>query len=278
MSSLVRKFWAASLLSAVVLSAQTGPGNAPPIYQRFAPVDLTGNWVSVVTEDWEIRMIPLKKGDFVSLPLNAAGQKAGNDWDPAKENPSEACKAYAAPALLRIPGRLRISWQDGGNTLRIDSDAGEQTRLLHFTGTEPKGEAGWQGYSEAEWEWAGGFTPAAALAAASAAATGAPGAPAGGGRARGRGAPPTKPQGGALKVVTTHLKAGYLRRNGIPFSKDAVLTEYFNVYPDPYGTDWMVVTSTLHDPTYLAVDYITSTNFKREADGSKWRPRACSAQ
>ena len=88
----------------------------------------------------------------------------------------------------------------------------------------------------------------------------------------------TGPDGGDVKVVTTHLKPGYLRKNGVPFSKDAVLSEYFNIHRDPYGTDWIVVTAIVHDPRYLVVDYFTSTNFKREADGSKWRPRPCSAQ
>ncbi len=237
---------------------------APAIFQRDAPIDLTGVWVSVVTEDWSVRMIAPVKGDFASLPLNPEGQKVANGWDPAKDIAAgEACKAYAAPALLRIPGRLKISWQDGGSTLRIDTDAGQQTRLLHFAGVEPPGEAGWQGYSAASWEYAGGFDPARITPTVT----------------RRRMAPlPTTPQGGSLKVITTHVKPGYLRKNGIPYSKDALLTEYFNEYADPYGTDWMVVTTIVHDPTYLVVDFITSTNFKREPDDSKWRPRPCTVQ
>ena len=89
---------------------------------------------------------------------------------------------------------------------------------------------------------------------------------------------PTTPQGGALKVVTTHLKPGYLRKNGTPYSKDAVLTEYFNVHKDTDGTEWLIVTNMVHDPAYLVVDYITSSNFRREPDGSKWRPKPCTAQ
>lgn len=268
-------------LSALVFGQQP-PAAGPAIYQRFAPIDLTGNWVAVVTEDWEVRMITPAKGDFVSLPLNAAGQKVANAWDPAKDQAAgEACKSYSAPALLRIPGRLKISWQEGGKTLRIDTDAGQQTRLLRFAGAEPTGEAGWEGYSGAAWDYAGGFDPAVAIAAAARAAA-APAAadpsvsPAA--ARRGRGAPALTPQGGALRVVTTHLKPGYLRKNGIPYSKDAVLTETFNIHADPYGTDWMIVTSVVHDPTYLAVDYIVSTNFKREPDDSKWRPKPCSVQ
>ncbi len=271
--------WLCILVIPAAVLAQQAPADGPAIYQRFAPVDLTGHWVSVVTEDWEVRMLPLAKGDFVSLPLNAAGQKAANAWDPAKDQAAgEACKAYSAPALLRIPGRLKIAWQDGGKTLRIDTDAGQQTRLLHFAGVEPSGEAGWQGYSAASWEYAGGFDPAVAIAAGPAAGAGGPGAVPAGGTRRARAGRPLTPQGGALKVVTTHLKPGYLRKNGVPYSANAVLTEYFNVYADPYGVDWMIVTTIVHDPAYLIVDYIVSTNFKREPDDSKWRPRPCTTQ
>lgn len=251
--------------------AQQAQDATPAVDQRYAPIDLTGTWVSVVTEDYAQRMLAPVKGDFSSLPLNAAGQKAARAWDPAQlPAAGEECRAYGAPALLRIPGRLKIAWQDGGHTLRIDTDAGRQTRLLQFAGVEPRGEAGWQGYSAASWEYAGGFDPARARPAADRQSAGA--AP-----RRARGAPPATPQGGALKVVTTHLKPGYLRRNGVPYSKDAVLTEYFNVHADPYGTDWLIVTAILHDPAYLVVDYITSTNFKREPDDAKWRPRPCTA-
>jgi hypothetical protein len=225
-------------------------------------------------------MIPARKGDYTSLPLNAAGVKAADAWDPAKDlNAGDACKGYSAPGLLRIPGRLKINWQDNGNTLRIDTDAGQQTRLLQFAGKEPQGEAGWLGYSAASWDYAGGYDPnRLAQGPPPGRGGGGGGGNGGGGGGGGRGGPPLTPQGGSLKVVTTHLKPGYVRKNGVPFSKDAIVTEYFNVFPDPYGTDWLVVTTILHDPTYFVVDYITSTNFKREPDDSKWRPRPCTVQ
>ena len=139
MRRVLRRIIIAFLVSAAACCAQE---TAPAIYQRYAPIDLTGNWVSVVTEDWAIRILTPAKGDFASLPLNTAGQKIGNEWDPALDQATgEACKAYAAPALLRIPGRLKISWQDGGDTLRIDTDTGQQTRLLRFSNSAaPAGE------------------------------------------------------------------------------------------------------------------------------------------
>src|SRR5260370_19342666 len=103
-------------------------GNA----KEAAPVDFTGYWVSVVTEDWRWRMVTPPKGDFASIPLTDEGRKIGNAWDPAKDEAAgEQCKSYGAPAVMRIPGRLHITWADE-NTLQIDTDQGTQTRLLHF--------------------------------------------------------------------------------------------------------------------------------------------------
>jgi hypothetical protein len=77
-------------------------------------------------------------------------------------------------------------------------------------------------------------------------------------------------------VVTTHMRAGYLRKNGIPYSADAVLTEYWDLHREPNGDQWLVVTSLVDDPKYLQQQYVTSLNFKNERDGSKWNPTPCS--
>src|SRR5260370_28892029 len=127
-----------------------------------APVDLTGYWVSIVTEDWRFRMITPDEGDFSSVPLNAEGRRVANTWDPEKdEADGNQCKSYGAAAVMRVPGRVHVFWEND-NTLRIDTDAGTQTRLLHFevpspaengSGTSPTGEAPtWQGFSRASWE------------------------------------------------------------------------------------------------------------------------------
>src|SRR5215469_3621290 len=130
------------------------PGPRGPA-KNIAPFDLTGYWVSIVTEDWRFRMITPPKGDFAGVPLNAAGRMLANAWDPAKDEAAgDQCKAYGAAALMRVPGRFHITWQDD-NTLKIEADAGTQTRLLHF-GPAPasSGPAAWQGYSAAEWQFA----------------------------------------------------------------------------------------------------------------------------
>ena len=260
----------ALLLVVVSGSSRTVTAQQPGgIYQRFAPIDLTGTWVSVVTEDWQYRMLVPPKGDFASLPLTKAAQDAAGRADMAQvEAAGRACDAYGAPVIMREPGRVRISWADS-DTLRIDTDAGGQTRLLHF-GAVPRGEPSRQGASTAEWQYAGGFDPLHA-------------APEGGGGGRGgrggggRGGPVTEPAGGRLKVTTANLTAGFLRKNGVPYSANATVTEYYNLLTDPgAGTKWFVVTTIVHDPENLTVDYITSTNFRQEPDASKWQPRPCS--
>src|SRR5207247_238742 len=135
-------------------AGQRGEAPQPPQMPReMAPIDLTGYWVSIVTEDWRFRMVTPPKGDFASVPLNQEGIRVGNQWDPAKDEAAgEQCKSYGAPAIMRIPGRLHITWADD-STLQIDADQGTQTRLLHFGGKPVAGSApSWQGYSVAQWE------------------------------------------------------------------------------------------------------------------------------
>lgn len=231
--------------------AQPPAGKAkPPASARAAaPVDFTGYWVSVVTEDWRWRMLLPAKGDYSSVPLNAEGRRVAGLWDPANIA-ADGCKPYGAAAILRVPGRLRIAW-DNDTTLRIDADAGQQTRLLRFnTPASTAGERTWQGVSVAEWEHI----------------------PAPGGQ--GVSLQPGPGRVGALKVVTRNMRAGYLRRNGVPYSEDTVLTEYFDRL-SAYGTDWLTVFSIVEDPRYLDQPFITSTHFKREPDASRWSPRAC---
>jgi hypothetical protein len=229
-----------------------GQGGPPPAAQAAAPVDLTGYWVSLVTEDWRFRMLTPGKGDYAGVPLNAAARKAADAWDPAKDEAAgEQCKSYGAPAVMRVPGRIHITWENE-NTLRIDTDAGTQTRQLHFGGAQaPAGEPAWQGYSAAQWEYAGGP------------------------RARGPGGLPKE---GDLKVVTTHLRPGYLRKNGVPYSGNAALTEYYHRIVEPNGDAWLIVTTLVEDPQYLAQPFQTSTHFKKQADASGWDPTPCTSR
>jgi hypothetical protein len=205
------------------------------------------------------------------VPLNGAARAVADAWDPAKDTAAgNACKSYGAANIMRVPGRLHISWQDD-TTLKIETDAGNQTRLLHFTGT-PGGDPSWQGYSAAVWELAGGGGGGGRGPAPAPAPAGGTVTPAAG---QGRGAPPSR--GGSLKVVTTRLKEGYLRKNGVPYSENAVVTEYFDRHNETNGDQWFTVTTIVDDPKYLQQSFITSTHFKKEADASKWYPAACKA-
>jgi hypothetical protein len=236
------------MLAAGVPAAPQGK-QAPKTPKEAAPIDLTGNWVSVVTEDWRWRMLIPKKGDYTSVPLNAEGRKVADTWDSANLA-SDGCRAYGAAAIMRVPGRLYIAWENEA-TLRIDTDAGQQTRLLRFDkSSKPPPERSWQGHSAAEWKR---ITQPGGLGVS---------LQQGPGRA------------GALKVVTTDLKAGFLRRNGVPYSEDTLVTEFFDRL-SAYGTDWMTVFTIVEDPRYLDQPFITSTHFKREPDRSRWMPKPC---
>jgi len=227
--------------------ASTQPPASP---KAAAPVDLTGYWVSLVTEDWRYRMTTPPKGDFTSVPLNPAGRKAAGDWDPSKDEAAgEQCRAYGAGGVMRIPGRLHIIWQDD-NTLKLDTDAGAQTRMFYFGA--PRSQGGdWQGVSVAAWD-------------RSASPMGLP--------------PGPVPDRGSLKVVTTRMKAGYLRRNGIPYSANTVITEYYDRFDIPGGDSLLVVSAEVVDPAYLATPFWTSTHFKKQNDASGWNPTPCLAQ
>jgi hypothetical protein len=241
---LVILIFAAALAEAQGRAPQTREGRAA---KAAAPVDLTGYWVSVVTEDWRFRMMTPAKGDYPSIPLNAEGRKVANAWDPAKDEAAgEACKAYGAGNILRMPGRLHITWQDD-YTLKLETDTGTQTRLFHF-GPLAGDFAGpdWQGISAAQWEFAG---------------------------ERGR------VPGGDLKVVTTHVRPGYLQRNGVPYSGNAVITEHFDALEkEANGDQWLIVTTLVEDPQYLNQPFQRSTHFKRLPDGTGWDPSPCSAR
>jgi len=242
-----------------------------------APKDLTGYWESIVTEYWRYRMVVPDKGDYVITPLNAEGRKVADAWDPAKDKAEgNECKGYGAGAIMQVPGRLHIYWQDD-TTLRIDADSGTQTRLLHFGGASSQGQAAtWQGYSVAAWE---GFRPDSVRAGGGGPvrdpnAGGATGAVGRGVAAREAGGEVP----GYLKVVTTNLRAGYLRKNGVPYSANASVEEYFDRFTDPYSNEtYLVVTTVVTDPQYLMEPSITHAHFRKIADGSGWDPTPCRA-
>ena len=232
-------------------SAGAQPPPAPPDQRparERAPIDLTGQWVAVITEDWRWRMVTPPVGDAASIPLNAKGIAATKAWDFEKDRTEGGfCKAYGPPGLIRQPTRLRIDWQDA-DTLRLQFDAGNQTRVLHFA-PQPVRERSLQGDSTAKW-----FRQT---------------------QSRGVFAANTPKTGGSLQALTTNMTAGYLRPNGVPYSEHATVKEYFNTFTSPETGAWLIVTTVVVDPEYLTTDLIISTQFKKEANRSHWSPRAC---
>ena len=219
-------------------------GGAQASARDSAPIDLTGYWVSYVTENWRYRMVTPPKGEYRRIPVAPAAVPIINAWDPAADQRAgNQCKSYGAGNIMSVPGRLHITWQDA-DTLRVDTDAGTQTRHLRFS---PRAAAApvarsWQGESSATWE-------------------------------RGAGAS----GGGSLRVVTSNLRAGYLRKNGVPYSERATVSEHFDLAPLPGGGQLLLVLTTVEDPVYLRAPYVVSPHFKKEPDGSKWDPTPCSS-
>jgi hypothetical protein len=165
-----------------------------------------------------------------------------------------------------VPGRLHITWQDD-NTMRLDTDSGTQTRLFRFgTPPPPTGSPTWQGHSVAMW---GGTEPRD--------------------RRDGQGGPATDDGGNLLvardrrpadylKVTTTHMRTGYVQKNGVPYSANAVLEEYFDLASDPYTKNtWLLVTTVVTDPQYLNEPLIMQSHFKKLSDASGWDPTPCRA-
>lgn len=245
--------------------AATLAADAPPptTARASAPIDLTGQWVSMVTEDWRWRMATPPHGDYMSVPLNPAGRAAADTWDLAADNaagPAAQCKAFGVGGITRMPGRMRLAWADDA-TLKVDYDAGQQTRTLKFVNqrpgqllpalsqrTPPQGERTLQGETRAQWfkqpQYRGNnvFTPS---------------------------------EGGALQTFTLNHSGGYLRKNGVPYSADAVITERWHVFKGLQNDEWLTITTIVEDPRYLTMPFITSTSFKKEEDKSKWNPQPC---
>ena len=266
------------LLFALAATAQPpGRGPAPARSPRdAAPVDLTGNWVAQITEDWRWRMITPPKGDYASVPLNQLGRRVADGWDPAADVAAgEACRAFGAGGIMRLPTRLKVSWTDE-NTLRMETDLGTQTRVLHFDRGAPADAApSWQGHSVAEWLGvAQAANPFGALVAPTQEAAAARGRAAAGPPAAGAARAAAPVPRGSLKIVTTNLRAGYLRKNGVPYSERAVVTEYYDRFA-MFGNDYLQVVTVVTDPTYLTTPFVVSNQFKREPDDSKWNPTPC---
>jgi len=215
-----------------------------------ALIDITGQWVSVVNEDWLWRMVTPPVGDTASVPLNAAGREAALAWDLERDiAENRQCRAFGPPGLTRQPTRIRISWEDD-DTMRMDFDAGEQTRYLRFDPESVPRQSSRQGNSVASWTR---MTQPRGLF--------------GGG---------SDVSGGALYVNTTDMMPGYLRPNGVPYSERAVMKEYYHTFTlAGDGGTWLIVTTVIDDPQFLTTEFVVSSQFKKESGRSAWNPAPC---
>jgi hypothetical protein len=254
----------AALAQAAYPQGRGGPPQPLATGKAGAPIDITGYWVSQIVDEWRFRVTP-QKGDILYLPLNAEARKVANAWDPDKDQADgKQCKAYGAVGVMQRPGRLHITWEND-NTLRMDFDAGTQTRLFHFgPPSSQRGEPSLQGYSVAQWRALGrvvfdlgglGFAPSL------------PG--------RNQGAPG---QNGDLQAVTTNMLPGYIRKNGVPHSEKAILTEYFERLTGANNDVYLAVTAMVADPTYFTQPFVRTYQFKQTPDATGWDPTPCSAR
>lgn len=234
-------------------AAPAGGTNTQPIAPRLTnAIDLTGVWVSVVNEDWNYRMVRPPKGDYRLMQMTPEGRRVADMWDP---NSDGSCLAYGAASLVRVPQRMRISWESD-SVLKLETDAGQQVRRFVFGAAEAPQGRSLQGFSRSRWVPDSPVTD--------------------------QGLRPAFPKPDArhstLEVLTSNLSGGWLRRNGVPYSPDARVTEYYDRFALPHGNgsdEWLLVTTIVDDPIYHVEPFVTSTNFKREPDGSKWHPTAC---
>jgi hypothetical protein len=236
---------------------RVGQGAQPARTPRAAaPADLTGYWVAVITEDWRFRMVTPPSGDYAGVPLNAEGRKAADAWDLAKDvSAGEQCRIFGAAGIMRMPVRLHMTWQDD-STLKMEIDNGSQIRFFRFDNSSTPAQPDWQGTSLAEWET---VQQGQAIVPSD----------------RGGDRSQLSQLTGTLKVETSRMKPGYLRRNGVPYSADATLTEFFDRTSEPNGDSWLIVTSVVEDTVYLSSPFMLTTHFKREPDGAKFNPRPC---
>jgi hypothetical protein len=248
-------------------SGRGAPAPAPTPKSDPA-IDITGTWTAVITEDWTLRMVTPRKGDYTRVPMTPAARRVADAWDPAKDEAAgEQCRGYGAPGVMRLPGRLRIGWVDD-RTLKMELEAGNQTRLFRFAAPGPAGptfatasarpasaaasarqagpglsEATWQGESAAQWQYT--VNP---------------------------------PRSGELRVVTNHLRAGYLRKNGVPYSANTTMTEYYHRMTAPNGDVWLTIVAEITDPENLREPFVQSTHFKKLAANAPFKPEACEAR
>ena len=189
----------------------------------FAQVDLSGEWSGRYHEDQEHRIPGPELGDYTGLPINDAGRLKADSWDASILSLREhQAKPHPSTYSLRGPANIRIT--------KIFDPVTQDTIGFELFGT----------FGQATRSiWLDGRPHPADLAAHTWA-----------GFSTGRW------QGDTLTVTTTHLKVGWLQRNGVAHSDRATMTEHFMRHGD-----MLTVVTIVDDPVYLEEPFIRSSNW-----------------
>jgi len=189
----------------------------------FAQRDLSGNWAALYHEDQPHRIPGPDLGDYTGLPLNDAGRLKADSWDASiltlrehQAKPHPSTYSLRGPANIRITRQLDPVTQDT-IAYELFGTFGQATRMIWLDGrSHPPGYAAHT--------WAGFSTG--------------------------------RWDGNALEVVTSHLKAGWIQRNGAAHSDQATMTERFIRHGN-----YLTVVTVVDDPIYLEEPFIRSTNW-----------------
>lgn len=197
--------------------------------------DLSGVWQPRYHEDFPERIPGPELRDYLGLPINDAARQFADSWDSSRiALPEEQCRVHVSPYILRGPLNLRIWYEKHPLTqdvvaIKMYSSTYEQTRTIWMDGRPHPGP-------NARHTWMGFSTG--------------------------------RWDGDMLVVETTHIKQGWIRRNGVPMSDRATMTEYI-----VRNGDMITHAMLLIDPVYLAEPLVKSEEFfkaPRELPAGTW--------
>ncbi len=190
-----------------------------------AQVDMSGTWGPVYHEDQPERIPGPSLGDYFGLPLSDGARRFAESWDSGRLSlPEHQCRVHTVPYIYRGPNRFRV-WEER------DPETQRLIAIKHRIST----------FAQLRTIWMDGRPHPSAFA-----------------RHTWMGFSTGKFQGDMLVVTTTHIKQNWFRRNGLPQSDQATMTEYLSRHGDV-----LTRISIVEDPVYLTEPLIKSENFIR---------------
>ena len=206
------------------------------VVTAFAHVDLSGGWAQRFHEDLPERGAGPDIGDYLGLPINDAARLRADSWDAAKWTmPERQCEPHPADYGPRGPASMRISSTVDPVSQDVISWHTTLMWMLPHRTIYMDGRSRPSPYAQHTWQ---GFS------------TG-------------------EWEGDMLKVTTTHLKEGWLRRNGVPRSEKATLVEYFIRHGN-----YLTLVTVVKDPVYLTEPFVRTSNWVADP-GFQLSPFSC---